>query len=128
MTERHLEDNGAAQDAAIGPVTRSSGYEPGTGKARNLLLLTCMPIRVTTISETGGTLVKIDGRFKVEDIEDFVRMFEQLDGDKALDLTELQSADRAAIKMFRDLIDSGVELRATAPYVDLLLKAAPNGR
>jgi hypothetical protein len=39
-----------------------------------------MPIRVTTISEASGTLVKIDGWFKAEDIEDFVRMFEQLGG------------------------------------------------
>ena len=85
-----------------------------------------MSIRVTTISEASGTLVKVDGWFKVEDIEDFARLFEHLDGETALDLRELRSADRAAVDVLRDLIASGVELRGASPYVDLLLKAASN--
>ncbi len=86
-----------------------------------------MPIRVTTIDESIGTLVKIDGWFRDEDIEDFVRMLEQLDGHTALDLRELRSADRAAVVVLRDLIGSGVEVRAASPYVVLLLEAEPNG-
>ena len=91
-----------------------------------MLAMAFMPIRVTTISEASGTLVKIDGWFKAEDVDDFVRMFEQLVGDAALDLRELLSADRAAVVVLRDLIMSGVELRAASPYVDLLLKAEPD--
>ena len=70
--------------------------------------------------------MKIDGWFKAEDVDDFVRMFEQLVGDAALDLRELLSADRAAVVVLRDLIMSGVELRAASPYVDLLLKTEPD--
>ena len=55
-----------------------------------------MPIRVTTIAEASKTLIKIDGWFRAEDVDDFVPMFEQLGGDAALDLRELLSADRAA--------------------------------
>jgi hypothetical protein len=85
-----------------------------------------MPIRVTTISEASGTLVKVDGWFKAEDVEEIVRLLEQLSGDTALDLSELQSADRAAVEVLRELIASGVQLRGASPYVDLLLKTEPN--
>ena len=110
----------------VGPLTHPRHVPRAVDvKARNLLGLTRMPIRVTTISEASGTLVKIDGWFRAEDVDDFVRMFEQLVGDAALDLRELLSADRAAVVVLRELIVSGVELRAASPYVDLLLKAAP---
>ena len=78
-------------------------------------------IRLTT-----GTLVKIDGWFKAEDVEDFVRVFDQLEGNKTLELSELKSADRAAVVMFRELIASGVRLRGASPYMELLLKTEPN--
>ncbi len=81
-----------------------------------------MPIRVETISGASGTLVKIDGWFRAEDIDDFVRLCEQLDRLVAMDLTDLQSVDREAIGVFRELDALGVELRAASPYVNLLLK------
>jgi len=81
-----------------------------------------MPIRVETIAEASGTLIKIDGWFRAEDIDDFVRLCEQLDRLVALDLTDLQSIDRGAIGVFLELVASGVELRAASPYVGLLLR------
>ena len=85
-----------------------------------------MPIRVTKIAEASGTLVKVDGWFKAEDVEEFVHLLEQLAGDTALELSELQSADRAAVELLRELIASGVQLRGVSPYLDVLLKAEPN--
>jgi hypothetical protein len=85
-----------------------------------------MPIRVKTISEASGTVVKIDGRFKAEDVDEFVRMFEQLTGDAALDLRELLSADREALGLLKELLDSGVELRSASSYISLLLDRQTN--
>jgi hypothetical protein len=85
-----------------------------------------MPIRVTTIAQASGTFVKVAGWFKAEDVEEFVHLLEQLDGDTVLELSELQSADRAGVEVLRELIASGVQLRGASPYVDLLLKAEPN--
>jgi hypothetical protein len=81
-----------------------------------------MTIRVSTNSEGGVTLVKVDGWFKTQDVEEFVRLLNQVNGKPALDLSELQSADRSAVEVLRELIASGVSLRKVSPYIELLLK------
>ena len=81
-----------------------------------------MTIRVSTNSEAGVTFVKVDGWFKAEDVEEFVRLLNQMNSQPALDLSELQSADRSAVEVLRELIASGVSLRRVSPYIELLLK------
>ncbi len=81
-----------------------------------------MSIRIRTISEPGTTVIKVDGRLTVDDTEELVRIFREVAGPAALDLTELQSADRACVVLLRESIAAGMELRAASPYVELLLK------
>ena len=82
-----------------------------------------MTIRITTIAEPSRTIVKVDGRLQRGDFEELERMIQGLDGPAALDLTDLQSVDRAAAALLRKLIGLGVELRSASPYVKLLLES-----
>jgi len=79
-------------------------------------------IRIRTISEPGTTVIKVDGRLTHDDAEELVRIFREVDGPAALDLTELQSVDRACVVLLRESLAAGMELRAASPYVELLLK------
>ncbi len=81
-----------------------------------------MSIRITTIPEPDTTVIKIDGRLKGDDIEELARVFREVVGPIALDLTDLQSVDRTFVVMLREAIAKGMELRAASPYVELLLK------
>ncbi|MCL4202504.1 MAG: hypothetical protein KJ000_08405 [Pirellulaceae bacterium] len=81
-----------------------------------------MSIRITTIPVCGTTVIKIDGRLLLDDTEELVRTFRDVEGPAALDLTELQSVDRTCAELLRDSIAAGMELRAASPYVELLLK------
>ena len=56
-----------------------------------------MTIRITTIPESSQTIVKVDGRLQLADVDELVQMLQGLTGPAALDLTELQSVDRAAV-------------------------------
>jgi hypothetical protein len=46
----------------------------------------------------------------------------------ALDLTELRSADRAALEILRSLKARGAELRNVSPMITLLLERGRTGR
>ena len=81
-----------------------------------------MSIRITTIPEPDATVIKIDGRLKGDDIEELARVFREVGGPIALDLTDLQSVDRTFVVLLREAIAKGMELRAASPYVELLLK------
>jgi len=82
-----------------------------------------MSIRIITTSEPGRTLIRIAGQLKRADMVELMRIFQELDGPAALDLTELQSVDREAVVQLREFIDLGLELQAASPYVELLLKS-----
>lgn len=81
-----------------------------------------MSIRITTIVEQETTVIKIDGRLTCDDAEELVRILHEVDGQAALDLTDLQTVERPCVGLLRESIDGGMELRAASPYVDLLLK------
>ncbi len=87
-----------------------------------------MTIRITTIAEPSGTIIKVDGWLQRGDFEELERMIQGLDGPAALDLTELQSVDRAVAALLRKLIGLGVELRSASPYVKLLLAPESGGQ
>ena len=82
-----------------------------------------MTIRITTLAEPGGTIVKVVGRLDRADFEELVRTMQLFGGHAGLDLTELQSIDRAAVIELRELINRGVEVRSASPYVKLLLES-----
>ena len=81
-----------------------------------------MTIRITTIAEPRGALVKVVGRLHCDDFDELVRTVQRFGGQVALDLTELQSVDRATAPQLRAFIGRGVEVRFASPYVKLLLE------
>lgn len=82
-----------------------------------------MTIRITTTTDDLRTVLKIDGRLNAEDIEELSRAHRSVEGSAALDLSELQSADRDGVARLRELVALGTEIRGASPYIELLLKA-----
>jgi hypothetical protein len=80
-----------------------------------------MSIRITTIPEPGTTVIKIDGRLTSDDTEELLRIFGQLAGPVALDLSDLRSIDRTFVDRLREFVAGGMQLRAASPYMELLL-------
>ena len=82
-----------------------------------------MTICITTIAEPSGNgnIVKVVGRLQADDFAELLAAVQQFDDRVSLDLTDLQSIDRPAATLLRELIGRGVEVRAASPYVTLLL-------
>ena len=82
-----------------------------------------MTVRITTIAESrgNGNIVKVVGRLQADDFDELLGAVQQFDDRVSLDLTELQSIDRPAATLLRELIGRGVEVRSASPYVMLLL-------
>ena len=85
-----------------------------------------MTVRITTLSESTRTIIKIDGRLKRVDLDELNQLLRGVIGLKVLDISELQSIDRAAADVLKELIEAGVELRSVSPYVELMLKSEPH--
>ena len=81
-----------------------------------------MSIRVTTTSDMRGTVLKVDGRLRSEDVNELAGVFGLVEGASALDLSDLQSADRDGVEILRQFISLGAEVRGASPYIELLLK------
>lgn len=87
-----------------------------------------MSIRIRTIAEAGRTVVKVDGRLKEADLEELSKVVPSVQMGTVLELSELRSADRAALERLRELISLGVEVRGASPYIELLLETKPARR
>lgn len=81
-----------------------------------------MTIRISQASDDRRTVLKVDGRLNAGDVEELTRAFQSAQGMKALDLSELQSADRVGVEILRDLVSMGAEVRGASPYIELLMK------
>ena len=81
-----------------------------------------MSIRIKVTSGSDGTVFKVDGRLRSEDVEELARVFRPVQGATSLDLTELQSADHEGLEILRELVARGAEVRGASPYIELLLK------
>jgi ABC-type transporter Mla MlaB component len=79
-------------------------------------------IRITKTVDDRQTVLKVDGRLKADDVEELSRAYQSVQGSPALDLSELQSADRDGVAILRELLSLGVEVRGASPYIELLLK------
>lgn len=80
------------------------------------------------VSETEydrGTILKVDGHLKADDVEELSRAFRSAKGASVLDLSELQSADSAGLEVLRELVSIGAEIRHASPYIELLLNSSP---
>ena len=85
-----------------------------------------MTIRITTLTETTRTVIKIDGRLKSADLEELGQLLRGVRGLMELDVSELQSIDRDAAIVLQELIEAGVELRSVSPFVELMLRSESN--
>lgn len=81
-----------------------------------------MAIRISKTFNDRKTVLKVDGRLKAEDIDELTRAYQSVQGAMALDLRELQSADREGVAILRELVSLGVEIYGATPYIDLLMK------
>ncbi len=80
-----------------------------------------MAIRITKTVHERQTVLKVDGRLRVEDLEELTRAYRSVTGAASLDLSELRSADRDSVAILRELVAIGVEVCAASPYIELLL-------
>jgi ABC-type transporter Mla MlaB component len=85
-----------------------------------------MSVRITTITERTQTVLKVDGRLERDDVDELMRLVQGLDGPAALDLAELQTVDREALVLLREILSLDIEIRAVSPYVKLLLELESN--
>jgi ABC-type transporter Mla MlaB component len=79
-------------------------------------------IRISKMVDDQHTVLKVDGRLKADDLDELTRACQSAPGATALDLSELQSADRAGVQILRELVSMGAEIRGASPYIKLLLK------
>ncbi len=84
-----------------------------------------MAIRITRTVSDRYTILKVDGRLKADDVEELDRAYQSVQGAAALDLRELQSADREGVAILRQLVSLGVVVCAATPYIELLLREKP---
>jgi hypothetical protein len=104
------------------PITSGHCHQAARESARPLHGEAPMSIRVTTSSDTRGTILKVDGRLRAEDVSELAGVFGSVQGASALDLSDLQSADRDGVEILRQFISLGAEVRGASPYIELLLK------
>ncbi len=81
-----------------------------------------MVIRISKTVEEHRTVLKVDGRLKAADLQELTRAYESGGRATALDLSELQSADRDGVAYLRKLVSEGVEVRKASPYIELLIR------
>ena len=84
-----------------------------------------MSIRIKTTSDASGTVLKVDGRLRSEDVGELAGAYRSVQGARALDLSDLLSADREGVEILRELVTLGAEIRGASPYIELLLKTKP---
>lgn len=82
-----------------------------------------MAIRITKTVVDCQTVLKVDGWLKADDVEELSRACRSVEGATALDLSELQSADRDGVVVLRELVSLGVDVCNASPYMELLLRA-----
>lgn len=80
-----------------------------------------MSVRITSISETTGTVLQIAGKLRTEDVDELEREASAVTGQLVLDVSDLTSADAAGAESLRTLTHRGAELRGISTYLALLL-------
>lgn len=81
-----------------------------------------MVLRLRVSREDEATVVHVDGRLAVHGVHDLEATVGGAAGPVVLDLTDLLSADDAGVAALRLLVERGIRLRGTTPYVALLLQ------
>lgn len=83
---------------------------------------TGMSIRITRMSDAGGTVLQVDGQLCSENVAELSREQQSVEGSLVLELSNLQSADPVGVDVLLELISLGAQVRGASPYIELLLK------
>ena len=80
-----------------------------------------MDIRITRTSDACETVLQVDGQLCSENVAELTREHRSVEGRLVLELSNLQSADKAGVDVLLELISLGVQIRGASPYIELLL-------
>ena len=83
-----------------------------------------MSIRITRTSDALETVLRIDGQLCLENVAELTGEHRSVEGRLVLELSNLQSADKAGVDVLLELISLGVQIRGASPYIELLLKGS----
>jgi anti-anti-sigma regulatory factor len=83
-----------------------------------------MSIRITRTPDALETVLRIDGQLCVENVAELTREHQSVEGRLVLDLSNLQSADKAGVDVLLELISLGAQIWGASPYIELLLKGS----
>ncbi len=81
-----------------------------------------MSIRITRTSDACGTVLQVDGQLCSENVAELTKEHRSVEGTLVLELSNLQSVDRAGVDVLLELVSLGAEIRGASPYIELLLK------
>jgi anti-anti-sigma regulatory factor len=81
-----------------------------------------MSIRITKTSDARGAILQIDGQLCSENAAELTKEHRSVEGTLVLELSNLQSVDRAGVDVLLELVSLGAEIRGASPYIELLLK------
>jgi hypothetical protein len=82
-------------------------------------------LRITTSQSRGATVVKAAGKLAGDEVKELERACAGDAAPSALDVSHLDSADEAGLRLLRALAARGVSLRGLSPFIALLLKGGP---
>ena len=80
-----------------------------------------MSFLITIGQEAGVQVLRLVGWLAKEDIAEFQRVVDSTPAPLCLDLRELQSADRVAVRVLRALQATGVSFVGASPFIRLLV-------
>ena len=83
---------------------------------------TTLTIHVSEAKHLRGTVLKVDGHLKAADVAELTQACRLASDLSTLDLSDLQSADKAGLEILRELASLGVQLRNASPSIELLMK------
>jgi ABC-type transporter Mla MlaB component len=81
-----------------------------------------LTIHVSQVKRPRGTVLKVDGHLKAADVAELTQACRLANDLSSLDLSDLQSADKAGLEILRELSSLGVQLQNASPYIKLLMK------
>jgi ABC-type transporter Mla MlaB component len=86
-----------------------------------------MTVRITSYVQGGRTIIRVEGKLTAIDTSVLVAKCRSAGFPQRLDLSGLQSADRAGIAALRSLQSEGAEFHGTSPYIRRLLEEKYGG-
>ena len=87
-----------------------------------------MSIRISDVTRTAGTILRVDGRLAGDAIAELERAGRAAVSPLVLDLAGLSVADADGLRALRSLRAGGVVLDHVPPFVALLLDGKPGAR